>query len=322
MKRFQRVILLVLVALAFVLCVVPFLVPVSPLRNTVPPRQLADPDSRFVSVNGLEVHYESFGQGEPVLVLLHGLGASTWSWREVMLPLSQFGTVIAFDRPAFGLTARPLASEWEGENPYTAEAQARLTVGLLDALGIPKAILVGHSAGGSIATLTALRFPERVQALVLVSPAIYEGGGAPAWVRPLLRVPQVQRLGPLLVRLLISRLEGALPSAWHDPGKIRPEVIAGYKKPLQAENWDRAFWEFLMASRPLELDKHLDEIVQPALVITGDDDRWVPSTQSVRLAEELPNAELVVIPNCGHLVQEECPEAFLQAVTSFLSRLR
>ncbi|MGC8787869.1 MAG: alpha/beta fold hydrolase, partial [Anaerolineae bacterium] len=232
MNRLQRVILLILIALAFMLLVGPFLVPLPPLRNTFPPRQLADPDSLFISINGLDVHCKSVGQGEPALVLLHGFGASIWSWREVMLPLSQFGTVIAFDRPAFGLTARPLANEWSGENPYTAEAQARLTVGLLDKFGIPKAILVGHSAGGSIATLTALQFPERVQALILVAPAIYEGGGAPSWIRPLLRIPQLRRLGPLLVRVLVSRLEGALPSAWHDPNKISPEVIAGYKKPL------------------------------------------------------------------------------------------
>lgn len=321
MNRFQRVLLLTSAVLLLVLCVGSFLIPVPPLRNTVPPRQLADKDSRFIIVNHLEVHYKSMGQGEPVLLLLHGFGASTWSWREVMLPLSRFGMVIAFDRPAFGLTERPLPSEWKGENPYTAEAQARLTVSLLDQLGIERAILVGHSAGGSIAVLTALRFPERVQALVLISPAIYEGGGTPSWIHPFLRIPQVQRLGPLLVRLLVSRLEGALPSAWHDPNKISTEVVAGYKKPLMAENWDRAFWEFMLASHPLELDKQLDRIAQPTLVITGDDDRWVPSAQSMRLATELPNAELVVIPNCGHLVQEECPEAFIQAVTAFLDRL-
>lgn len=322
MSRLRRITFSILAVVAFMLVVGPFLIPIPPLENTVPARQLADPDSRFITVDGLEVHYKSLGQGQPVLVLLHGFGASIWSWREVMLPLSQYGTVIAFDRPAFGLTARPLAHEWTGENPYTAEAQARLTVGLLDELGVPKAILVGHSAGGSIATLTALRFPERVQALILVAPAIYEGGGAPSWIRPLLRTPQIHRLGPLLVRTLIPRLEGALPSAWHDPSKIGPEALDGYKKPLQVENWDRAFWEFLVASRPLELDKQLAHITQPVLVVTGDDDRWVPTVQSIRLAAELPNAELVVIPYCGHLVQEECPEEFLEAVVAFLDKTR
>jgi pimeloyl-ACP methyl ester carboxylesterase len=112
-----------------------------------------------------------------------------------------------------------------------------------------------------------------------------------------------------------------MSSAWHDPSKITPEIMAGYRVPLQAENWDRALWEFFLASRPLQLEARLDEIQMPTLVITGDDDHWVPTEQSVRLADELPSAEFVVIPGCGHLLQEECPEPFLQAVTAFLNKL-
>jgi pimeloyl-ACP methyl ester carboxylesterase len=76
-----------------------------------------------------------------------------------------------------------------------------------------------------------------------------------------------------------------------------------------------------LASYPLELETQLDSIQMPSLVVTGDDDRWVPTEQSVRLASELPDAELVVIPECGHLLQEEQPELFLQAVSDFLSQL-
>jgi pimeloyl-ACP methyl ester carboxylesterase len=238
-----------------------------------------------------------------------------------MAPLSQLGTVVAFDRPAFGLTERPLPGQWQGENPYTTEAQVSLTLALMDKLGVPQAILVGNSAGGTIAMLTALRAPERVPALILVSPAVYGGGGAPSWVRLLSGLPQVRRIGPWLVRSLVARLEDSLPSAWHDPSKITSEVWVGYKKPLQAENWDRAFWEFTLAGRPQDIDKQLDRITLPTLVVTGDDDRWVPTAQSVRLGQELPKAELAVIPNCGHVSQEECPQKFMAAVTSFLAEM-
>jgi len=318
-KRLSRIALAVLAVLLLLLVFGPFWVPVPPLRGTQPPEQLADPDSRFVDVDGLKVHYKMAGQGQPVMVLLHGFGASLFSWRKVLAPLGQFGTVIAFDRPAFGLTERPLPGDWTGENPYTVEAQVRLTLGLLDQLGVQRAILVGNSAGGTIAMLTAVRYPERVQALV--SPAVYGGGGAPGWVRPLYAFPQVRRLGPLFVRFALARLEGSLPSAWHDPSKIGPEVWEGYKKPLQVDNWDRAFWEFLVAGRPLDLEKQLDRLTLPALVITGDDDRWVPTAQSVRLAGELPNADLVVVPECGHVTQEEKPAAFMAAAGHFLARL-
>jgi pimeloyl-ACP methyl ester carboxylesterase len=137
----------------------------------------------------------------------------------------------------------------------------------------------------------------------------------------MLKIPQLRHLGPLLVRFLIARLEGSLPTAWHDPSKIGSEVLVGYRKPLQAKNWDRAFWQFTLAGRPLNLEGQLDRITIPTLVISGDDDRWVPTAQSVRLAGELPDAELAVIPDCGHVAQEECPEEFTESVTAFLSGL-
>ena len=238
-----------------------------------------------------------------------------------MGPLSEFGTVIAFDRPGMGLTSRPLQGEWSGENPYTPEAQADLTAALLDELGVQKAVLVGHSAGGTTALLTTLRHPEKVQALVLVDAAVYGQTGTPAWFRPLLVLPQMRRLGPVLVRSITRWGEAAIQAAWSDPNKITLEIISGYKKPLQAENWDRALWELTLASHPLGLDERLDDIPVPALVITGDGDHIVPTAASTRLAAELPDAELAVIPDCGHVPHEERPEQFLQAVMDFVAQL-
>ena len=183
MKSVVRVALSILAVLALVLFILPLIVPVPPLTGTLPPQQLADPDSLFVQVDGLMVHYKMQGQGQPVFVLLHGFGSSTFSWRDVMGPMAQYGTVIAFDRPAFGLTERPLPGEWVGENPYTSDAQVDLTLHLMDRLGVDKAILVGNSAGGTIAVSTALRQPERVEGLILVSPAIYDTGGGPSWIK-------------------------------------------------------------------------------------------------------------------------------------------
>jgi pimeloyl-ACP methyl ester carboxylesterase len=315
-----RVAALVAGLLLTLLLIGPFLVPVSPLENTVPAEELADADSRFVEVNDLRVHYKAAGSGEPVLLLLHGFGASTFSWRDVIEPLAKLGTVVAFDRPAFGLTERPLT--WErGCDPYAPQAQVALVVGLLDTFGIRKAVLVGNSAGGTIAIQVALAHPDRVDALVLVDAAIYQGGGAPSWIRPLLYTPQVDRLGPLLARQIEARGDDFLEMAWHDPSKITPLVRAGYRKPLRAENWDRALWELTKTSREAQLADHIASITLPSLVISGDDDRIVPVESSLRLAEELPNAELVVIPMCGHLPHEECPGPFLDAIGTFLGGL-
>ena len=309
-------------AFLFLVLIGPFLIPISPLQDTVPPRQLADPDSQFVEMTGLQVHVKAAGQGDPTLVLLHGFAASLFSWHQVLEPLSGAGSVVAFDRAAFGLTSRPLPGEWSGANPYSAQSQVNMTIGLMDLRGVNQAVLVGHSAGGTIAALTALQHPERVQALVLVDPAIYRGArGTPAWLCSLLRTPQLRRLGPLVVRRLPSQGTRMIALAWHDPAKATPEVLAGYTKPLRAENWDRALWEFTLATGSFDLPARLAEITVPVLVVTGDDDRVIPTEQSVRLASELPNARLVVVPECGHIPQEEQPEAFVQATLSFVSEL-
>ncbi len=236
-----------------------------------------------------------------------------------MEPLGAFGTVIAYDRPAFGLTERPLT--WEGENPYSTAAQPRIALGLLEHLGKERAILVGNSAGGTLALHMALQYPESVEALILISPAVYTGGGAPGFVRPLLQTPQLRRIGPLLVRSFLGQGASLLDSAWHDPSKITPEMQAGYTRPLRAENWDKALWEMTLATDYPEIVSRLGELQLPVLIITGDDDRIVPTADSVRLANEIPGAELVVIPNSGHVAHEETPEAVMAAIDEFLARV-
>lgn len=316
MKRWQKITLSIFGILLAALLIVPFLIPVPPLEGLVPPEQLADPDSQFIDVNGLRVHYKESGSGELTFILLHGFAASTFSWREVMQPLAQYGRVIAFDRPAFGLTERPLT--WEGANPYAPESQTALVLGMMDALGVERAILVGNSAGGTVAMQTYLAAPQRIESLILVDAAVYTGGGSPATVRWLFYTPQMEHLGPLLARRIQTWGEDFARSAWHDPEKITPQIWEGYNKPTRVQNWDVALWKLTQASRASGLSKQLDRFNLPVLVITGDDDRIVPTEQSIQLAQALPNAKLAVIPNCGHVPHEECPQAFMQAVQNFI----
>jgi pimeloyl-ACP methyl ester carboxylesterase len=296
----------------------PLLVRVPPLHGTTAPQNLADPDSQFIPLNGLHIHYKLAGQGSPPIVLLHGVGFSLFTWREVLAPLAAQHTVLAFDRPAFGLTSRPRPGQWHGANPYSPEAAADQTIALLDALDLPPAVLVGNSAGGAIAALAALRHPERVRALALVGAAIYRVG-TPAWVQPLLRTPQVRHLGPLLIRQLVRQSERFLHLAYHDPTRITPEALQGFRRPYNAHDWDMALWQLAEASRPFNSHR-LADIHTPTLVLTGDDDHIVPASLSLRLARDLPHATLAVISRCGHLPQEECPHEFVAALNRFLAR--
>lgn len=318
MKKAGKVLLIVLAGLLLVLLVGPFLVPVPALPGTRPPEQLADPQGVFVEINGLKVYTKMAGNGQPVFILLHGFGASLFSWREVMGPLSQEGTMLAYDRPAFGLTERPMS--WSGSNPYGSQANLDLLARLMDHFQFQKAILIGNSAGGSLAMQFALAHPQRVQALVLVDPAVDESV-APLWETLLGSTPEMQHLGPLIVRSIRSSGVSLLRTAWHDPSRITPEIMAGYTLPLQVDNWDRALWDFTLASQPSGLTGHLKDFKMPILVITGADDRIVPTAETIRLAGELPGVRLAVIPQAGHVPHEEQPAAFMQVVDEFLKGL-
>jgi pimeloyl-ACP methyl ester carboxylesterase len=324
-KRLWNYIGLIILAIVLTLIIVPLLYPVAPLIGTVSERELADPDSRFVDINGVTVHYKEMGQGEPVYFLLHGFGASEFSWREVMDPLSTSGRVIAYDRPAFGLTERPMEGNWTGTNPYSVQGNVELLDGLMDELGVDKAILIGNSAGGGVAAAYAIEHPERVQGLVLVDPAVGKGnrGPVPQWAVSLLASPQIRNLAPLLVRTIAGDIgNDTIRIAWHDPSRIDTEVYAGYRRPLKANNWDKALYEFTIAGNPVDYSERLVDLTMPVLIITGDDDRIVPTEQSIQLSKEISGAELVVLKDCGHVPQEECPDQFMTSIQAFLKNTK
>ncbi len=320
-RKIGLTLLAILGLLILAVLIVPFLIPVPPLEDTQPPQALADPDSRFVTVDGVDIHYKQAGSGEPALVLLHGFPSSAFTWREVLAPLSEDHTVVAYDRPGFGLTERPLS--WSGQNPYSPEAQPELLIGMLDQLGIDRAILVGNSAGGALAVETALKYPDRVEALVLAAPAVGRERTGASLQQFLFNTPQGRRLGPLLVRKVQELGLELAKTAWHDPTKITDEIWAGYTLPLKADNWDRGLLEVVLSSgNRTDLSQRLGELDLPVLVVTGDDDRVVPTENSIKVAGQIPGAELAVLPACGHAPQEECSLDFLKAINQFLNNLK
>lgn len=321
MLRWPRILIVVLGGLIALTLSGPLLLPVPRIENTVPPEQLAFADSRFVDIDGTTIHYREAGSPDAPItfILLHGFGASTHSWRDQMPALAERGRVIAFDRPAFGLTERPMPGEWDGTNPYSIEANAEQVIGLMDELGVKKAVLVGHSAGGAVAAVTAARHPDRTQGLVLEAPAVYEARSTPAAVSAVMRSPQMRRVGPRLVR----RIAGAgsddfVRSAYFRSDFATPGLLAGYRLPLQAENWDRALWELVAAPRPESPSAALPMITAPTLVVAGRQDTFVSYENSKRAAEAIDGAQLVTFERTGHLPHEEDPEAFANAVYRFV----
>jgi pimeloyl-ACP methyl ester carboxylesterase len=303
------------IALGALILIGPFLLPL-PELDTVPPRELAGPTDRFVTLEGIDVRFREAGSGGPTFLLLHGFGANTRSWGPIMDDLAGLGRVIAFDRVGFGLTERPL--HWEGDHPYGSSRQVELATALLGELGVAEVIVVGHSAGAEIATALAVARPDLVTRLVLESPALDSGPGSLS--RLLAATPQAQRVIRFVGRRAADQVDELLESAYYDPSRVTDEILVGYRQPFDADDWDTGLALFTAAPRLDSQANELTGLEMPLLIVTGGEDTWVPTEDTVRLARGVPEADLVVLADCGHVAHEECPDAFLDAVTGWLNR--
>jgi len=269
--------------------------------------------SCFVDVDGVRVHYQEAGEvNAPAMVLIHGFASSTLVWSKVFLALANCGyRVIALDMLGYGYSAKPRNGE------YTIDGQAKLLMRLLDALGIPRAIVVGSSYGGAVAATCALDYPERVEKLILV--------GAVNNNRPLefalMRLFGSPVFGDVVSPLLIGSrrlLRRRMKRVYDEHSWVLDERrVDARHLPLRAASTHRAIirtvrgWDAERISR----DAHL--ISQPTLLLWGETDREIPLADGERLHAEIPGSRLIVFLNCGHLPHEEYPEAFTNVVTDF-----
>jgi pimeloyl-ACP methyl ester carboxylesterase len=297
----------------------PFLVSVPPRKGTHPAQALVDADSQFFDLNRLSVHIKTWGQGESAFVLLHGFGASLYSWQAMAEPFSELGRVIAYDGPGFGLTEQPLSLE--DQHPYGSEAGVVLLIALLDHFSTDQAVLVGQTVYGALALQVALANPEQVKALARIDSAESSRASLPTWAVSLLHTPQIRHLGPLITRQIQSRVQEMIKLAWHDPSLLTTEALAHYKKPLQVDNRDKALWEFTAVTHPLNLPRRMSEITQTTFVVAGDDDHILPTAQSIWLIGELSYTRLAIIENAGQLPHGESPVAFMDAVRNLLNTM-
>jgi pimeloyl-ACP methyl ester carboxylesterase len=298
-------------------------VPPSPSPDLASARALADPDSRFATLVGLDVHHKVAGDpADPTVVLHHHFYGNVFTWRHVLAGLADDHQVAAFDRPGFGLTERPARGSWGDDHPYTRRTSARITTELIDHLDAPDAVLVGSSAGGTTALETFAMAPERVRALVLISPAITGDVGPPAALRPLLRHPQVRALGPRLVERFAGEITlERIARSWHDPTRATDDDLAAYTRPLQVEGWPRGFIDLFGAEPPPNLTNVLPTIDVPTMVVSGASDPVISASWNRRTAAAIPGARYEVIGDCGHTPQEECPDQLLELLRDFLDDL-
>lgn len=261
----------------------------------------------MVYVRGTGLHYVEQGTGPP-LVLLHGFLGSTVTFSELIERLRPHQRVVALDLPGFGYSDRPL----DIDRSHTAVADLLCTA--LDRLGIERATVLGHSMGGVIAARLAVAHPERVERLILV------GSPAPDEVRRLPLYPLLRPVLPVLFALILAnlpRLRRSLRSLTYDPAFITDERWQAYTRPSRLRGSAHALIKLLDdVRRDVPLDPA--RIGVRTLLLWGEADTAVPLRVAHRLHALLPDVRLEVVPQAGHLVLEEQPDASATAILRFL----
>jgi len=256
----------------------------------------------------------------PDLVLLHGYGASGFTWRNWIPALSRSHRVLNVDLKGFGSSPAP------PDGRYSPHDHAREVLDALSELEVTAPILVGHSMGGGIALLTALGLqddPARKPArgLVIVSGAAYRQR-IPKFVS-LARSGEVARIAlsflpkNSMVSLVLTEVQA--------PGVAStPEQVEGYAAPFRRPEVRYGAVATALNLLPPDLDettRRYASLTAPTQLLWGELDRIVPLWVGQRLETELPNAQLAVLFGCGHVPQDEMPEESLEVVAEFLASL-
>lgn len=266
----------------------------------------------FLRVGDEYVHYMAEGSG-PAVLLLHGLFAWSYTWRLNLAPLAAAAGawVYAPDLRGFGLTTRTRGG-------YQLWDQARLMLRFMDELGIPRAVVVGHSMGGEVALRMALTAPERVSGLVLVCSSCFIRADLPRSLRLALKVPGVGALAARLFWMNERFAWSLVREGYGDPDRIGPEMVRNYLFPARAPGAVSGLVRLAVEQDFGQCATRVGEIRQPSLLVWGGRDPWTALPQGERLARALPDAAMHLFPAAGHLPHEEFPEQFNQLVGAWL----
>ncbi|MBS1790426.1 MAG: alpha/beta fold hydrolase [Acidobacteria bacterium] len=256
-------------------------------------------------INGINLYYETQGQGEPLL-LIYGLAGRGNGWKFQIETLSPHFQTITFDNRGVGETDQPVEA-------YSLAQMADDAAGLLDALGIESGNVFGISMGGMIAQEFVLRHPQRVRKLALgcTHPGISRCVAAPAWVMEIFRsLPGKPREQVVRECIPINYSPHTQQHRTELIESLIPLFVDNRQRLHGYVNQVKAIWEFDAFDR-------LPQIAVPTLVMTGTDDVLVPPGNSKIIAERISNARLMEFPEAGHLFFIEKAEEVNQALREF-----
>jgi pimeloyl-ACP methyl ester carboxylesterase len=257
-----------------------------------------------VEVNGVHIAYEAHGRGEP-LVLVHGYCGSRNIWKLQIPDFARHYRVITVDLRGHGDSDKP-----RGDAHYSIPICADDLNGLLEGLGIERAIFMGQSMGTLVCQQMCLTHPRRVKALVLAGAL---AGSPPAgtivgpWVERIIREIEARGLEEYIT---------ALVPFWFSPG-FDLELVRSFTADCDKVAQHAAI-SFCRAVSGLSIRDQLPEIKVPTLLIVGENDGRTPVEESEHMNRHIPDAWLKVIKGAGHMANVEKPEEFNRAVRTFL----
>jgi pimeloyl-ACP methyl ester carboxylesterase len=269
----------------------------------------------FVEVDGARLYYYaagSRGKGEP-LILVHGFPASSHLWREVVPLLPAGHRVVVLDLLGYGRSDRP------GTRDVSIAAHARRVLGLMDALRIPRAALVGHDLGGGIAQWLAVEHGDRVARIALIASVGFDDWPPRDLKLAKSAIPFAKRMP---AKPLLSALRRALKKSYEDEEKGTHSVDM-YLRPFEAPGGRDALIAHVAALDPQEtmaLAPGLAHLAMPAAVIWGADDPFLPLALGRRLQKGIPGATLDVLPDVMHFAPETAAAAVVEVVRTWLGR--
>lgn len=273
-------------------------------------------ESRFVTVDGLRLHYLEGGSGDPVL-LLHGWPTSSFLWRNVAPEIATQNRVLALDLPGFGTSDKPL------DVSYSFRFFANVLDGFLNAVGVDRVSLVVHDLGGPIGLYWASQHPERLQRLALLNTLVYSN---PSWAVVLFAM--ATRL-PLLNSFMASPA-GLRLAMWigsSDSAHVTDEVMRGVQEPFETADARTALLKAGQGLHPAgfkDIERVLPTLRIPVRAIYGEQDWILPDVAETmkRVADDLPQTQITALPGCGHFLQEDQPEEVGKLLAGFLGGVR
>jgi len=264
---------------------------------------------------GLVIRYQEAGEGRPV-ILIHGYGASSYTWRNLVGPLAEKYQVFALDLKGFGFSDKP------EDDRYSIADQAEIVAAFIEEKGLTGVTLVGNSMGGAVAMMTWMDLnhgPDGpVERLVLIDSAAYKQK-LPSFIWAA-SIPWLNRLSGWLLSPRFTA-ELVLKQCYYEDDKLTEAQVMVYAAYLELPGSRYALMKTAQQIVPPnteELTGQLGRISVPVLVIWGEEDEVIAPHLGHRLANDILGARLVIIPKCGHLPQEERPQKVLELIKNFL----